>query len=103
MLHGTYDFVLFLIGGLNELYGVDNIYLDIASILLPVSITILGVIWAYLYFRRVNSYVRIVFYLFYIRLLRLSKISEVDGSNFKILTMWPNLNFDICSGAFLKF
>ena len=52
-LHGTYDFVLFAIGGLNSQYGIDNTFLDVLSIVLPAIITLGGMIWAYYSFKQV--------------------------------------------------
>ncbi len=53
MLHGTYDFVLFAIGGLNSVYGIDTIALDVLSLVLPIVITICGIIWARISFKQV--------------------------------------------------
>ncbi len=54
-VHGTYDFVLFAIGGLNSVYGIDTLALDIISLLFPISITIGGALWAYNSFKQVST------------------------------------------------
>jgi hypothetical protein len=55
ILHGTFDFVLFFIGGLNELYGVDNIGLDLLSLTVPIAITVGGIYWAYKAYKSVSE------------------------------------------------
>lgn len=45
--------MLFAIGGLNSVYGIDNTALNVLSIVLPGVITIGGILWAYISFKQV--------------------------------------------------
>lgn len=62
ILHGTFDFVLFFIGGLNEYYGIDNIGLDVLSLILPIAITVGGIYWAYHSYKSVRKAHKCVYF-----------------------------------------
>jgi len=47
-LHGTFDFVLFLLGSLDAAYNTNgNPGYDIASGVVSIALTIGGIVWAY--------------------------------------------------------
>jgi hypothetical protein len=55
ILHGTFDFVLFLMGTLQFAYNLHG--LEIASFVVAAIITIAGAMYAYYKFNKVTDYV----------------------------------------------
>lgn len=55
LLHGTFDFSLFLVGTVEFVYGFDSIGLEIVSILIAALLTIGGSLYAYWAFKKVEK------------------------------------------------
>lgn len=55
LLHGTFDFVLFLLGALGYIYNWDDFRVEIASAVYAVVMALTGSVVAYLMFRRVET------------------------------------------------
>jgi Cys-rich protein (TIGR01571 family) len=53
ILHGSFDFFLFLIGALAQAYNVESVAFDVMSIVIPVLLTVGGLYWAYSGFTKV--------------------------------------------------
>lgn len=52
-LHGSFDFILFLMGAIQAAFEIESIAFEVFSYILPVLITIGGVYWAYVSFNKV--------------------------------------------------
>jgi len=55
LLHGTYDFALFVMGFVSLLFKVNDLAMTIVSIAVPILITLAGILWAYFSFSSVTS------------------------------------------------
>jgi Cys-rich protein (TIGR01571 family) len=55
ILHGTFDFFLFLVSALQYIYKIENIGFDIFTMIFPFVMTIGGIIWAVRVFGEVES------------------------------------------------
>jgi hypothetical protein len=55
MLHGTFDFVLFLLSALGFIYGISPTIYEVLSIVIAITISIGGGVWAYYSFKKVES------------------------------------------------
>lgn len=53
MLHGSFDFVLMILGPVSFVYQVADMTLEIVGGVLAVSLTIIGTIYAYKTFKKV--------------------------------------------------
>jgi hypothetical protein len=55
LLHGTFDFSLFLVGTIEFVYGFESIGLEIVSIVIAASLTMGGAFYAYYAFKGVEK------------------------------------------------
>lgn len=55
LLHGTFDFILFLLGTLQFVYNAASLPLEIVSLVVSMMITIGGALWAYKSFNAVQA------------------------------------------------
>lgn len=55
LLHGTFDFILFLLGTLQFIYNAPSLPLEILSLVVSMLITIGGAVWAYKSFNSVQT------------------------------------------------
>ena len=55
LLHGTFDFVLFLLGAIEFIYNDSSLLLEIMSIVLSILITIAGGLYAYFSYRQAKT------------------------------------------------
>mmetsp|Transcript_11396 Transcript_11396/g.19116 ORF Transcript_11396/g.19116 Transcript_11396/m.19116 type:complete len:168 (+) Transcript_11396:187-690(+) len=53
ILHGTFDFVLFLFGVIEYAYNVDDLAFEAFTVILPIIITVVGIVVAYIWFMEV--------------------------------------------------
>ena len=89
-LHGTYDFVLFAIGGLSSVYGLESLALNTLSIALPLVITLGGIYWAYVSFKQVHTSTERIFNAYLIRFLfRFLQVQVAAGRLYRVAKMQP--------------
>lgn len=55
MLHGSFDFVLMVLGPLSLVYNVGDVTLEIVGAVLAISLTIIGSVYSYRTFKKVSS------------------------------------------------
>lgn len=55
LLHGSFDFFLFLLSAIQAVFQVDNVGMDILSFAIPLLMTVGGAVWAYRSFKQVES------------------------------------------------
>lgn len=53
LLHGTFDFMLFLLGAIQGAFNVNNFAFNVLSFAIPLVMTVGGMLWAYWSFKRV--------------------------------------------------
>jgi hypothetical protein len=54
LLHGVFDFVIFLIGVLQFIEGGSSFTYDVLSLLIPLMIAVMGAVWAYVSYKKVS-------------------------------------------------
>lgn len=56
-LHGTFDFLLFVMGYVALAYQIETLWFAILSIVVPVAITIGGIVWAVRSYKNVGNFI----------------------------------------------
>ncbi len=54
LLHGTFDFALFLLGFLEFAYNIQSVAFAVVSFVTPIAITLAGIFWARREFHKVE-------------------------------------------------
>ena len=55
VLHGTFDYVLFILGAVGYAYDLPDIGVEIASVVFGINVTIAGIVYATRAFKRVET------------------------------------------------